>query len=197
MRDVATIVLSGGRSRRMGAAKALLDYGSTSFLEHQVNLYAALGEVLVTVNPELEENVSRLDLKARFVVNPRPEDGLFSSVRLGLLALAGHMGPVFVTPVDSMLPDARVPRALLASRRGGGDVLVPVCRGRRGHPVLLLPSALQPLREAAATGIFSRELGKLNLVEVPVDEEWILLNVNTPADYTCFLEMAAQRRREP
>jgi len=180
----------------MGRAKALLEYGGRTFVEHLAALYSGLGEVVITVNAGLFRELSQLDVGARLAVNPRPEDGLFSSVRLGLEELAGHGGPIFVTPVDCLLPDGGVLHALLDAARQDSDVLVPTHAGKRGHPVLLQPTAFAPLVASEPTAHFGQLLDDLAIVEVPVDSEWIHLNVNTPADYTQFLEKASQRRRE-
>lgn len=184
MTSCGTIILSAGRSARMGYPKALIVFSGRLLVQHLHGIYRGLGPVWVTVNGGLEDSLAALSPPLDLVVNLRPKDGLFSSVRLGIQAARGQVESLLVTPVDCLLPDDHVPR-LLATRapHGSKEVLVPTCNGRPGHPVLLHHTRFDEILAFPPTSIFSQVLEQLGTTEVEVGDEWILTNINTRPDY--------------
>jgi molybdenum cofactor cytidylyltransferase len=182
-----TLILAAGRSRRMGRPKALLPYRGRTFLEHLVTLYSVFGPVWVAVNSEVAPEVQLLGIPAPVFVVENPAPGLFSTVRPCVARLRCRTTRLFVTPVDCILPDGRVPAALLDAEPGDATSLAPVTGGRRGHPVLLLATAIAGVAEESNVARFDRVLEDLGVADIPVDEPRIHLNINTPDDYTRFL----------
>src|SRR3954453_21780233 len=90
MTRFARLVLPAGQGSRFGGHKLLAPLDGRPILQHVLDAVAAAGpEQTVVVRgagaAELEAAVEwRAELR---VVNPRPEDGLSSSVRLGLAAI--------------------------------------------------------------------------------------------------------------
>ncbi len=84
----AAVVLAAGAGSRFGGGKLLATIGGRPILSHVVDAARAAGldPIIVVVPPSGE--IDELDLGAvRRVVNPNPEEGLSSSVRVGLRAL--------------------------------------------------------------------------------------------------------------
>ena len=189
MTATATIILAAGRSTRMGEPKALLRFRGRTFVEHSADVFGRLGSVVIMTSRGLDAAVADLVPGAAVGRNPRPEHGLFSSVRLGVELLPPGTNRVFVLPVDCLLPDETVPeRMLVRASKPGCEVAVPVFHGVRGHPVLLNEAVCTALLTMAPTEVFSDVLGRFRVAEVPVAQEWILLNINNPNDYNDFLE---------
>ena len=186
-----TLILAAGRSQRMGQPKALLPYRGRTLLEHQVTLYSLFGPVWVAVNGQLASEVQLLGIPAPLFVMESPAPGLFSTVRPCVARLRCRTQRLFVTPVDCVLPDGKVPAELLGSDPGAALSLVPVCYGRRGHPVLLLGGAMANVAEESGDARFDTVLDGLGIAEITVDEPRIHLNINTPDDYTRFLAAEA------
>lgn len=109
-------------------------------------LEAGCAEVAVVVAPGAVEVATALGgLGVLTVVNPRPEDGMLSSVQAGLSSLGSGCGRVALSPADIPGLTAQVLRRLFASLPpvDSGTVTVPASEGRRGHP-LVVPAALVP-----------------------------------------------------
>lgn len=194
MTEAATIILSAGGSTRMGRPKALLPFRGKTLVAHSAELFGRLGPVVVMTSGALGSVIAPLAPDAEIGRNPKPEDGLFSSVRLAVELLPQGVRHVFVMPIDCVLPDDRVPQSLLArAAHGPLDVAVPVFGGTRGHPVLLSDKVAAALPSFEPTRIFSDVLAQFGPVEVPVDEEWILLNINLTSDYNDFLDSERQK----
>jgi molybdenum cofactor cytidylyltransferase len=145
---VAAVLLAAGASTRFGSPKMLAPVGGEPLLRRVARSFVEAGfaEVAVVLAPGAEAVAGTLaGLAVLRVTNPRPEDGMLSSVRAGLAALGGRPGRVAVTPADLPGLTAPVLRRLLEALPASpeGAVVVPCAGGRRGHP-LVLPAALVP-----------------------------------------------------
>lgn len=200
--DVASLILAAGRSTRMQRPKALLGTADgTTFIAHLARLYGWWGHLVVVVNSQIVRSVldelrnlepAGQSSSVSVLINPHPEEGLFSSVLLGLRQVRSSWGEVrhvLVTPVDCVLPSRDAPEALLSAARCGntGPVLVPVFGGTRGHPVLVRRSAFDTLLAHPPSAVFSEVLEQLGVCEVPVEDPSVLLNLNTPEEYRQFV----------
>src|SRR5688572_2657105 len=87
----AALVLAAGAGKRFGGQKLLAELNGIPILQHVLNLAAAaeLDPIVVVLGPDAETLAARMSWRdeAR-VINPAPEEGLSSSVRLGLESLA-------------------------------------------------------------------------------------------------------------
>ena len=121
-------------------SKPLLDLGGRTLLARAVAAFSAVGveDVVVVSGYRAEEVAAEAAAAgARSVLNPRYEEGMFSSVQAGAAAVpAGRR--FFVLPVDCPLvrPET-VGRLARAAEADGAPVALPVHGGLPGHPPLL------------------------------------------------------------
>jgi CTP:molybdopterin cytidylyltransferase MocA len=126
MTGVSGLVLAAGAGRRMGQPKADLIVDGERLIDRAVQVLRAGGcDEVVTV---VRDGVVCPD--ARVVVNPEPERGMGSSLRLALAAATGLRAVILL--VDTPGIGAPAVRAVLAA---DSPVVVATYRGRRGHPV--------------------------------------------------------------
>jgi molybdenum cofactor cytidylyltransferase len=87
---VAAVVLAAGAASRFGGGKLVARLGGRPLLAHVVDAArtAGLDPIVVVVPPSGELDAVELGVVRR-VVNPTPQEGLSSSVRLGLRELDG------------------------------------------------------------------------------------------------------------
>src|SRR5690242_4744910 len=89
MRDCkfGVIILAAGASRRMGRPKLLLPWGQNSVLSHLLQTWAQLAasQMAVVCAAEAKPLATELDQlsfpAANRIVNPAPENGMFSSIQ--------------------------------------------------------------------------------------------------------------------
>ena len=183
---VVGILLAAGSSRRFGGRKLLVPWRGRPLYEHALEALTtspAIGETLVVVQPGFAAPPARP--RCRFVVNPEHEEGMGSSLRAGVRAAPPDADAFLVALAD--MP--RITPALIAAlvahyRQAGRPIVVPVCRGRRGHPVLIGA----PLREAVLA--ISGDVGARGIIQahpecvVPfeTEDEAVLFDVDLPAD---------------
>ena len=123
---------------------------------------------------------------------------MLSSIQAGLVAaggperLAREGRPLVVCPVDFPAISGSTVARLLQALADGATIAVPTHGGRRGHPLAIGPE-LAPAVADLDLGVGLRQLldrDPSSVVEVAVDDEGVILDVNTPEDYERALARA-------
>jgi CTP:molybdopterin cytidylyltransferase MocA len=192
---LAAVILAAGASERMGRPKALLRRRGQTFLEHllEITRHPRIGIVRVVLGAHAEEirAAVRLD-EGMVVVNPDWPLGQLSSLQAALRSLPpGATEGILLCPVDHALIGPGVIAALIAAFDGAPEqIVLPVYRGRRGHPVIF-PSRLYSELLAAPADVGARAVVRAHakeVVEVPTEEEGVVLNLNDPETLARALE---------
>lgn len=118
-----------------------------------------------------------------FAHNPAYASGLASSLRAGLQALSDDVSGTLVLLGDMPAVSAAVIDRLVAAFEAdpGAEAAVPVSGGRRGNPALLGRALFGSARALGGDEGARRLLARARVVEVPVDDEAVLLDVDEPA----------------
>ena len=176
--DLAAIVLAGGRSSRMGTAKADLDWHGIPLLRRVTGILQRLAEPVVVVHardqelPELPEGVL-------LAVDDRPGRGPLEGIAAGMRAIEGRADAAYVSSTDApFLHPAFVRRVA----------------GGHNHPLSavyrlsLLPAVERLLAEDRLRPFYLFD-GALTrtLEEGELDRPESLRNVNTPEEYRAAL----------
>lgn len=147
----AGIVLAGGRSSRMGTAKASLEWHGSTLLRRATGVLARVvsGPVVVVRAPG--QPLPPLPDGATVVDDPREGLGPLQGIAVGLTAAAEAGAQVaFVCSTDlPFLHPAFVTRVL--GSVGGADVVLPVARGHRQPLAAAYRTALAPAAAALVT----------------------------------------------
>ncbi len=198
---VTAVVTAAGRSERMGSPKALLDFGGTPALDLVTAMCQGSGvqEVVVVLGHDADRVRARANLDRFTVVTHAGYDrGKTSSLQAGLTGRRTTGDPLLYFPVDFAAVAPSTVRALVREATKGDPVriLVPAHGGKRGHPPVFPPSVIteilrlgedQPLHDVVRAHDAQTRL-------VPVDDEGVLLNINTPEDYRRAADLVQDRR---
>lgn len=184
---LAALILAAGESRRMGTPKALLPYASGTFLEHllEITRHSRIGLTRVVLGAGAEEIQNRVRLDpVTVVINPDWERGQLSSIQAGLRSLPqGLTEGILLCLVDHPLVSSALIAELIAEfDKDPTRIIIPTYRGTRGHPVIF-PSRLYSELLAAPLEVGARAVvwaHAKEIVEVPTDEEGVVLNLNDP-----------------
>ena len=184
------LVLAAGMARRMGTTKQLLPFGDKTVLQTVVDTLcgAKLAGVSVVLGHDAEAvRESLRDRPVRFCVNEAYREGMFSSVLCGLRALPADADAALIALGDQPQIALNAVRAVVrAYREGDKGIVIPVSGGKRGHPVLIdLPRYRREILSLSGDrGLKPVVRGHPeDTLEVPVDDEGILRDLDTPADY--------------
>jgi molybdenum cofactor cytidylyltransferase len=184
---LAAVILSAGASSRMGRPKALLPYREGTFLEHLMEVTRdpriEMTRVVLGAGAETIRAVANLDPSV-VILNPEWEKGQLSSIRAGLRSLDGvDLDGMILCPVDHPLVSALLVSELVTKfYELKNAIVLPTYKGRRGHPVIfskqLFGELLSAPEETGARAVVWAHAGEV--LEVPTDEEGVILNLNDP-----------------
>ena len=189
---VAGIILAAGMSTRMGEFKQLLPLGGRAAIEWIAEVVGSrLDEVVVVLGHRAEAIAPVLtDYPVRCIVNSAYCTGMLSSVQCGVRAVDIASDYLICLGDQPRLSGAVVEQVLQARKQVGEGIIIPTANGERGHPVLI--------RNAYRAEILGLPMDVgLNAVtrghpedtcELPVSEDAILTDMDTPADYQRELE---------
>ncbi|MDX2978889.1 nucleotidyltransferase family protein [Streptomyces microflavus] len=138
---VAGVLLAAGGGRRLGGRpKALLEHRGRPLVEHALRALrnGGCGPLHVVLGAAADEVRARADLTGSVVtVNPGWEEGMGSSLRLGLAALAGTgADAALVLLVDQPGIGAEAVARVRLAYRSRTSLVAASYDGERGHPVL-------------------------------------------------------------
>lgn len=139
----AALVLAAGGSRRLGRPKQLEPWGDTTLLGRVMELTRQMpvDEVWVVVGAESGRVLAEIDLgDAGVIENPEWEEGIASSLRVGLDALTRLSRAERVVILMGDQPDVSpdvVGRLLDSHRAEGRPVSIPKYRYTLGNPVVV------------------------------------------------------------
>jgi 4-nitrophenyl phosphatase len=191
---VAAVILAAGGSTRFGAPKQLLPWQGRPLIAHMTDMawIAGLSPVVVVVGAEAERVIPALAGRDVCVMrNYRWQEGMSTSLSLGVAALPSTVEAAVFLPVDQPLVDARFLRSLVAYwRQHNAGIVIPVeLGGRRGMPVLFTRRFFAELAQLSGD-IGGRALFAQypdDLVTMPVADPDVLTDVDTPDAYEILL----------
>lgn len=186
---IAALLLAAGASRRFGGGnqklvqelngQPVVRWSAASLIGGPVD------DVIVVVGSnDAPVRDALKGLPVRFVRNGAADDGMASSVAVGVSAVLAETDAALIVLGDEPLA-GRVPleRVVQRYKEGGAAVVAPTFRGVRGHPVLfersVFPELLALTGDRGARAVADREPGRLALVELDLPKP---VDVDTPAD---------------
>ena len=133
--NTAGIVLAGGRSTRMGQAKADLEWHGSTLLHRICGLIGRVVEGPVVVVRAPGQELPPLPSGVEVTEDAREGRGPLEGLAAGMSALDGRAQAAYVSSTDvPLLHPAFVSTVLAALAREDADVALPVARGFR-HPL--------------------------------------------------------------
>ncbi len=115
--------------------------------------------------------------------NRDPETDMAGSVRAGLALLPEECTGVLIQLVDHPLVTIATAQAICAAHVATPQaIIIPTCNGRQGHPTLFPKSILDELAPEAILRDLVRK-DPTRVIRLPVNDEGIFLDMDTPADY--------------
>ena len=183
---LAAVILSGGASSRMGSPKALLPYQGRPFLEHllEVTMQAKIGVRRVVLGAHAEPIAKQVPLTAdEIVINEDWEKGQLSSIQAALRSLPPGTDGIVLCLIDHPLISSTLVHDLIETfYTSKKPIVLPVCEGQRGHPVIfssqLYDELLKAPLETGARAVVWAHAGEVE--EFSTNEEGCILNLNDP-----------------
>lgn len=192
----AAVILSAGRSSRMQQHKALLRFDvHKTFIRKIVDEYVQAGcrEIVVVTNKDNNKSIKEAcsknqNARIKFVINDHLEKEKFYSVRLGIENCL-TAGGCFVQPCDNPFVTVELIKKMLLLLEDESYV-VPVYKGKKGHPVLLGRNLLRAVCQAEDDAMnFKDFLQKFDSRLFESTDSHVLDNINTFSEYKYFFDI--------
>lgn len=192
--SLASLILAAGHGKRIQSIgeKPFLQYQNTSFIEiaYRKCRSLQLSPIIIITNNTYYKKLNDLFEDVKIVLNTQPELGMISSIHCGLRELDHiSVSGFLLLPIDFPLVKLTTYQALAAAHRKKTDfVLIPQYGNRRGHPVIFPHRFFEELADVpldiGARWVIQNNPG--NVFAVDVDDEGILININTPELYNKY-----------
>lgn len=174
------VILAGGKSTRTGRNKLLLPIHHQSILRHAIQSMMSFVDSIVVVSGYYDQDIRQecqgMD-RVHVVYNPNHEQGMFLSVRQGLIH---SQGDVLLLPGDCPLVHPTTIEALL---RASGELRVPMYRNRYGHPLFLSQKMVQLCLQEPLDSNLRVFRNRHQVEAVSVADEHILDDIDTLEQY--------------
>lgn len=188
---ICALVLAAGLSSRMGEFKPLLPLRGKALIENAVESVLQGGAETVVVvtgyrGGEVEAALAHYGSRVRFTRNPDyARTDMLRSIQLGVRALP-PCGAFYLLPGDMpVVRQSTFERLREARNREHMSVVFPTLDGYRKHPPLIDARMIFEIAAFHGEGGL-RELWKQHeaeIVTVPVDDQGVWVDLDTPDDY--------------
>jgi len=182
---ISAILLAAGESKRMGKPKQLMPLGRTSILEQTIDNYlnSEVNEVIVVLGHRAEEAKRIMAARpVKLAINPNYQQGMSTSIIAGLNMVDSRAQAVVIALGDQPFIDSQTLNRLIDEfYNHDKGIVIPVYRGRRGHPVIFAIRYKDELFRLKGD-IGGREIIDRypdDVLEVPVNCEGIYIDIDT------------------
>lgn len=198
---ISAVVLAAGRSSRMGRPKLVLKLDGRPILKAVLDVLGQtkVDEVVVVLGAD----AARIRKEVRFgrervVMNEDSAGGMSSSLRLGLKSISPKSEGILVVLGDQpLVSPATIDKLVDVFAEEDPPVVLPVHDGARGNPVLfarrVFPEVMKVVGDVGAKSVVKKYGGRV--LEVPVNDAGVLVDVDTPADYDMVRAGRSRRTR--
>ena len=180
------LIVAAGLSSRALGYKMLYKIEEKTLIEQAVTTIQPFCQSVTVVtghNHRLIEKVLKDYEGVTLVYNEKYEEGMFSSVKLGinkivcdrLIFMPGDYGHVKKRTVKKIIENS-------------GDVIVPSYDYKAGHPIIIEGSLLQEISENSELNSLKDFVKTKTVTYVTVNDPGILMDIDTFEDYLDVLE---------
>ena len=187
--EIWAIILAGGESKRMKQPKLLLPFRGKTIIETVVkNVTDSNVDKTMVILGAVVRPILRLisEFPVTHYYNDNYKDGMLSSVKCGFRNLPGELQAVLVFQGDQPLISPLIVNEVInAWRESGKGIVIPVCGGKRGHPILIdrkYRDEIEKLKDEDGLRSLSVKFSD-DVLEVAVDSPEILMDIDTQEDY--------------
>jgi len=175
---VTALVLAAGESKRtQPIMKQLYPVHGTVLVDLVIKklLATKVDKIRVILGHNWEEVQRAIKESVGIVVNTEYEKGMLSSIKCGLKEKDSYL----IFPVDHPLVKVETIDMLIETlERKKSSVIIPVFKGKRGHPVIIPQNMFDELKNFEGRDLREFIHSKVT-EEVSVEDEGIVMNFNT------------------
>lgn len=186
---IVAVILAAGESKRMGTPKPLIEMEGETFLQRLIRILESskADDIVVVLGNKSEEIRKQTDLsRCKVVINKDYKKGQLSSLTKAILSIPEEgVEGILVCLVDHpFISTSLIDQMIDAFYKADEQIIVPIYKGKRGHPVIfsqqLFPELLVASPEIGAREVVWNNPGLV--LELETKEPGILKDIDYPAD---------------
>ncbi len=184
------IILAAGLGKRLKPVglKPFLLFKGKSFIEIAFENAKSiqLHPVVIVTNEFFYQKIIALNLCPRILINPHPEQGMLSSILIGLNEIKSSCSGFFLCPIDYPLVQKETFNKLLLAHQAAPDrIIKPSYQKKSGHPIVFPGNLFNDLEKAPLNQdirfVINQNPHLIRFIDV--DDPGVLININTPELY--------------
>lgn len=194
LKGIAAVILAAGSSTRMGQPKLLLPWKDKTVIWEVISTLAVSGirEINIVIQKKQDELFDHLQLlsldyplRIIFNISFHCED-MLTSIQLGLNGVSSSFDAALITLGDQPFLHEKVVRMVAAKyMESNPDIIIPSHQVHRGHPWLIARRMWSQFLDLKFP-LTPRDFLIANehkIMYIPVEDPYILLDIDTPEDY--------------
>jgi len=198
MKGIWAIILAAGESKRMGSPKMMLPYKGMTIIEKVIEnaLKSDVEKAVIVLGAnkmEIMEVIGKYPVMHCY--NDNYKQGMLSSVKCGFEFLPPDFRAAMVFLGDQPMAETSVMNLVIeAHYKSGKGIVIPVCNGKRGHPILIDNKYREEILSLDEPDGLRGLLRKHpdDLLEIETENESILKDIDTQEDYFCEINKTHQ-----
>ncbi len=141
-------------------------------------------DIVVVLGPDHDKVETAIaDYPVKIAINEMPCSDMAESVRAGLVAADLHSTGLLICLSDHPMVTVDTVKALVAAHSADSSkVIIPVYRGRNGHPSLFPMAVVKEIfHKGNLREIISEDPTRIKLIDVP--DEGVVIDIDMEEDY--------------
>jgi len=191
---ISAIILAAGEGKRIGATKALLNWGNEKLINYQINSlsHKSITEKIVVVGSE-SENVKKAILRNEIKIAENNDylSGKTSSIKKGISYIGNDQNDILLMAVDQPRTEDLINKVVDFHITNPLDkkISMPYKEGHGGHPIIFSNLFLDDLSKIKEESFGIREIIKNNsesIIRFKTTDFSSNIDINTSEDYKLF-----------
>ena len=191
---ISAIILAAGEGKRIGATKALLNWGNEKLINYQINSlsHKSISEKIVVVGSESEKVKKSISQgKIKIAENNDYLSGKTSSIKKGISYIGNDQNDILLMAVDQPRTEDLINKVVDFHITNPLDkkISMPYKEGHGGHPIIFSNLFLDDLSKIKEESFGIREIIKNNsesIIRFKTTDFSSNIDINTSEDYELF-----------
>lgn len=202
MVNCSAILLSAGKSTRMGTLKALLPWEGKTLLQYQLSQFtlSKVNQIIVVLGYQSSKLLSYLESSpAQLVWNEQYEMGKTESIKRGILSIKENSDCFILATVDQPINQSLIDAMIKEFVQTSSKIIIPNYHGKRGHPILFSTELQEELLQIKEETQGLKEIlhkRKKDIHDWTVTDPSVLFNFNSPKDYKEAISKGGSKENE-
>lgn len=186
---ISAIILAAGESKRMGMPKQLMRLGRDTILGQTIDnfLSSKVSEIIVVVGCRAQETIKAIaNRTVKVAINSSYQQGMGNSISVGLNFISDKVQGIMIALADQpFIGNQTIDQLIEAFSSNNKGIVIPVHKGRRGHPVIFDTKYKQELL-ALKGDVGGREIiarHPEDVLEIIFDSDDIVNDIDTEDKY--------------